>query len=939
MQSYLPAHARIAGYEIDTLVGKGGMGEVYRARQLSMDRVVALKVLAARLAKQDPTFAKQFEEEARAAGRLNHPNIIAVHDVGTVPYAPPGEAPEPLHYFSMELVDGETVKEVITREGRCPLALTEAVMNGMAEALVYAEQMGVVHRDIKPDNIMVAAGGLVKLADLGLAQQIGSEEGIDEKPEAGKARRVMGTPLYMSPEQARGLVVDHRSDQYSLGATLYHMLVGIPPYSGADSKAIMRRHVFDPVPDPRNACDCPEAWRQLCVRLMAKQIGDRFATAIELRQAVRQAVAGVALAAGRRGRQSTLLTPVVSATASTTAIEPRGSSVFKWVAAAVVLGMAAVGAVVVIDWGGKPPPVSPTKDPTIKVSDVPAAPDALARVRQLVAGLPADHAAALPLIDAALAEPVNADDQSRDLLISERGRRHKAVEDRRRTQLNDQLSELTFIDRAIANGNLGLARQRLDTLAKSKITLVQARFDEVTARLGVEIGKLGERLLVDAARATTLAQLEALNTECHDSPLDAEAQAKVEQVLLTRRQELQRVEDRAKIAVRERQAWKELGEGIEPLRFSSQYGRLVDQVDSGAAKMPSPELRELALALHELSRLASEADTFLRNLLRSQGIKDQVRQGGETIDAKITDLSDKEVSYRAGTSTLDRRTDRQAANLNYERLLSAAYGALPSDKIAERRRATLAYCWFWKPGDVRALAAALPKDDALAQAVLALENHTRLLPINNRVRLDGTQASVLYDFAAVRDRGWLEDFTGSASYGARGLALTSDKPLPVNDFSEALLPGLTWKGALPVPCEVEAKLVVPPGTGLALFGIECGGQRVRFAIDTRSPDGAVAGLLVSNGDGTRFNAFQQEAVRTGADGTFSVAFSVSEKYVVSARIGENPREYRPLTWRPAPITLARQGPVSVVIQAYHTAGKVAIEVVSLAIRGAVPAEK
>src|SRR5688572_78913 len=148
MAQLLQPKQQLAGYEIGELVGKGGMGEVYRARQISMDRVVALKILAPRLAKQDPIFAKRFVDEARAAGRLNHPNIIAVHDVGKAPMPGSSAGTEPdLDYFSMEYVDGESVKDVIERQGICPLSLVAQVMQGMTEALVYAEAQGIVHRD------------------------------------------------------------------------------------------------------------------------------------------------------------------------------------------------------------------------------------------------------------------------------------------------------------------------------------------------------------------------------------------------------------------------------------------------------------------------------------------------------------------------------------------------------------------------------------------------------------------------------------------------------------------------------------------------------------------------------------------------------------------------------------------------------------------------
>ncbi len=281
----------VAGYQVSALVGKGGMGEVYRARQLSMDREVALKVLAPRLAVKDPSFAKRFVDEARAAGKLNHPNIIHVHDVGTAAL-PDGRE---VHFFSMEFIDGETVQDLLDRDQRLDRKRVAQIMEGVAEALAFAAKAGIVHRDIKPDNLMITKGGLVKLADLGLATPSQTGDAVPERDEKGRAK-VMGTPLYLSPEQARALPVDHRSDQYSLGATLFHFLTGDAPYRGPDAKSIMKSHVVDPVPDPADrADDVDEAWRQLCMRLMAKKPEERFATAKELVEAVEAAGEGTTI--------------------------------------------------------------------------------------------------------------------------------------------------------------------------------------------------------------------------------------------------------------------------------------------------------------------------------------------------------------------------------------------------------------------------------------------------------------------------------------------------------------------------------------------------------------------------------------------------------------------------------------------------------------------
>jgi serine/threonine protein kinase len=271
MTQLLKPGLTIADYEIIELVGQGGMGEVYRAKQLSMDRIVAIKTLAPHLARKDPIFAKRFVEEARAAGRLNHANIVAVHDVDLVTIETP-EGPHEVDFFSMEFIAGESVKDVIERDGACKLSLVELVMRGMAEALIYAESQRVIHRDIKPDNIMITNAGEVKLADLGLAVQAGDDSVSEERDERGRAK-VMGTPLYMSPEQARALPLDPRSDQYSLGATLFH--------------------VFSPVPDPAALRpELSEGWCRLCCRLMAKKPEERFLDASDMKRVIEAVIAG-----------------------------------------------------------------------------------------------------------------------------------------------------------------------------------------------------------------------------------------------------------------------------------------------------------------------------------------------------------------------------------------------------------------------------------------------------------------------------------------------------------------------------------------------------------------------------------------------------------------------------------------------------------------------
>ncbi len=234
-----PQRKIVAGFEILSKVGRGGMGAVFKARQITVDRIVALKVLPPNLAK-DPTFTERFLREARSAAKLNHPNIVQAISAGQE---------GAYYYFAMEFVAGPTVARMLQSKGWLPERRALEIARDVARALEYAHNAGLVHRDIKPDNILVTADGTAKLADLGLAREI-------EQADVGvtQAGETLGTPNYISPEQIRGDVeIDGRADIYSLGATLYHMLVGEPPYAGPSGHVVMAKHLSDPVPDARKA--------------------------------------------------------------------------------------------------------------------------------------------------------------------------------------------------------------------------------------------------------------------------------------------------------------------------------------------------------------------------------------------------------------------------------------------------------------------------------------------------------------------------------------------------------------------------------------------------------------------------------------------------------------------------------------------------------------
>ena len=259
--------AIIAGYRIEKPLGAGAMGQVYRAIQLSMNRAVAFKVMSPKLA-SNRRFRERFVREARAAGRLHHPNLIAVHDVGEA---------DGLMFFSMELVEGTSVSELLRQNGRIPEMRALEICRQALEALKFAHAAGVIHRDIKPDNLMVTKSGMVKVADLGLARAEDAEEASVTATNVGA---VMGTPHYMAPEQARDAhSVDHRADLYAVGATLYHLICGRTPFSGERAMEVLMRAASQPLKFPEPGPS--PAVQVLISRLMEKEPEDRPQSASE----------------------------------------------------------------------------------------------------------------------------------------------------------------------------------------------------------------------------------------------------------------------------------------------------------------------------------------------------------------------------------------------------------------------------------------------------------------------------------------------------------------------------------------------------------------------------------------------------------------------------------------------------------------------------------
>src|SRR5690606_37746985 len=260
-------------YELGEIIGFGGMSEVHRARDLRLSRDVAIKVLRADLAR-DPTFYLRFKREAQNAAALNHPAIVAVYDTGEAEVDG-----GPLPFIVMEYVDGDTLRDIVRNEGPLPPRRAMEVIADVCAALDFSHQAGIVHRDMKPANIMINRAGAVKVMDFGIARAI-----ADAANPMTATAAVIGTAQYLSPEQARGETVDARSDVYSVGCVLFEILTGEPPFTGDSPVAVAYQHVRE---DPRLPSlvhsGVPRELDSVVLEAMAKNPANRYQTAAEMR--------------------------------------------------------------------------------------------------------------------------------------------------------------------------------------------------------------------------------------------------------------------------------------------------------------------------------------------------------------------------------------------------------------------------------------------------------------------------------------------------------------------------------------------------------------------------------------------------------------------------------------------------------------------------------
>lgn len=287
--------ATLGGYQMVKELGRGGMGAVYLARQMSLDRNVAVKVMRPEWAK-DPIFVARFTREAYAAAQLNHHNVVQIHDIG---------AQRDTNFFSMEFVEGQSLADLLKREGKLDAEVAVGYVLQAARGLAFAHEQGMVHRDIKPDNLLLSRHGIIKVADLGIVKTPGAPEKTvvgaagaaapsQVNPSAPTVATMvgvaMGTPAYMAPEQARDAAhVDARADIYSLGCTLYALVTGRAPFAGKTAAEVMTKHATEPVPPPDVVVKrVPKALSEIILKMVAKAPEDRYQSMLEAAKAMEQ---------------------------------------------------------------------------------------------------------------------------------------------------------------------------------------------------------------------------------------------------------------------------------------------------------------------------------------------------------------------------------------------------------------------------------------------------------------------------------------------------------------------------------------------------------------------------------------------------------------------------------------------------------------------------
>ncbi|MDA3960887.1 MAG: serine/threonine-protein kinase [Planctomycetota bacterium] len=895
---------QLGGYTILSFIGKGGMGEIWLARQTSIGRDVALKILSPKLVAKNPKFAERFIAEAQAAGRLNHPHIIGVHDVGKVEFD--GEF---IHYFSMEYVDGENFRQIVDRDGPADVEMIAKVMAAMADALSYAHGIGMIHRDIKPENIMITKDGRVKLADFGLAMLVDSEEATEvERDQSGRIK-VMGTPLYMSPEQARGRPLDFRSDLYSLGATLFQFLTGRAPYRRNNSKEVMRAHVHDDVPDPADIVDCPESWRQLCMQLLAKKPEDRCADPASFRDLVQAAIAGVNDAPGRRRRVG-----------GRSRKGPGGA-----VQAVGLLGLVLViGAVVVFAFtgGDAPPSTDPiatdTGTGTGTGTDQPA--DLSKRVKaaeRFLAGLPKEPNKALTALRGSdglrNAYFLPADD-AMTLLRNRETELVAAIKAADAKLLTAIKAKLNQAEDALRLGDLIAGRTALDAVDKAHRDRVRSTWDGLNTRVEREFDYLAQNAITAIMRSPTPDVIPTKVEETKGKGLSGERLAKVEKAAADRIKQLEN-EDKARADDERRrrsQQWTEMRRLILAERRSDEqtepdYRAFVNHLRSFRSRFAGDKWREVIIdRLIVVAEQSEAVDQAVVAMLRKAPYRIELPLGESTTRGSIIDFDRGRftiaIDYPKGKMV--RPVD--SADIPVDALIRQACQHASLDAVAEHNAA---FAWMWGLDEGPDLLLTEPLAGShMTKAIAAIDDD--IAQAINTVR-------ARYRFARP-NQAWLKEFTSkhlSLKEGVLRFEPVALVPFTVIDFRrngaevlgalrEEHLDSAHWNTPLRAPVDIKMRVVLHDHAK-ALFGFRQNGRCIRLYGDKRYERTAL--LLTTKNNGIRFAQAHSEDDRVLE--AMDLALQVDDKGQVAFKInGADFGNMDKLTFDPRqPIDLVLQG--------------------------------
>jgi tetratricopeptide (TPR) repeat protein len=660
-----PLPRRLGRYEILERVGAGGMGTVFRARQIPMDRIVALKVIASSLAK-DKRYLRRFVREARAAGALDHPNIVEVHDVGNAEGYP---------YICMEFVDGSSVEQFLRHRGR--LSPTEAVEVAIrvAEALEHAHEAGIVHCDIKPDNILIDKRGMAKLADLGLARR---HSGVSA--ESGTFHGIgMGTPHYVSLEQARDIRnADARSDIYSLGATLYHMITGRVPFDGNSTVDIIMRVAQEDCPDPASlAPGVPPTLTAITRRMLARSPADRYQNASSLLhdlRAVRSELAGLGPAD---------LLDHVSAPAP--ARSPGG---VLYVLAA---SIAAVSLAAAIAASMRPQIVPPRPEPAFVRADEPSRPEQAATEmpppppgdgREAIAAPPVDTTAGVRTRVESTTPPPSgtAAAQSRDEAVHESRWQHRAG------RFGAAEATLTRFAASVAGAAQTEALSEIEKLherAEAEATRVLRMADEVLAAGRVE----------EAVRLLTWA------LECWGMPL---LEARAEDALRSAREASERIHQRRRERARAETDARQLSQRAEEHAAERRFGAAADVVGKAVARLDTTGSPDEARCRRRQSVLWVLEQTHERLVARLAGGRHKVQAGDVLNDWPSPDATIDDANAERLYVTLSRagaRAARRWADLQKDEYARLAERCSRADRRDEMLGAGLAWLEAGRPDE------------------------------------------------------------------------------------------------------------------------------------------------------------------------------------------------------------------------------------------------